>query len=513
MKIVTSLKISMAVLLLFALSSAGSVFFQLNRMKHDSVIVDYAGRQQALSQRIAALSSLKYQGIDSQAEMNESIKTLDKIIGGLIKGDPELHLPKVTNDDFSSKMTEINGLWIKYKETVGKAIEGENVLNDLYSDSQNFLKAADASVLIATKIMEKNVGTLKMIQVIIVLLNLGLLAAILFKSRKKIAAPLSELTEKVDMIATGNLKIEIKDNGNDEIGILAKDMNKMVGSFGQMIGGILTSADIVVSTMDSLQKNAEKASEGAKSQSMQAEQIAAAAEEMSQTITGIARNASVASDTSAETLQAAEAGKEIAQGAVDTVGKVFSSTLELAEMIKKLNSRTSEIGDIVTVINEIADQTNLLALNAAIEAARAGEQGRGFAVVADEVRKLAEKTIKATSEISDKIGAVQSESEQTMQSMGEASAEVTKATDYIREVGNSLNRIVEAVQGVRDQITQIAAAVEEQSAASEDVARNIENTSGIAKEMEKMSDEVMSEVNALTAVAGELRKSTSGFKI
>ncbi|RJQ56660.1 MAG: methyl-accepting chemotaxis protein [Nitrospiraceae bacterium] len=290
-------------------------------------------------------------------------------------------------------------------------------------------------------------------------------------------------------------------------------MNKMVGSFGNMIGGILASADNVLATINALKGSAEKASQGAKSQSVQAEQIATAAEEMSQTITGIAKNASAASETSTETMQTAEAGKKVAHGAVDTVGKVCSSTRELEEMIKKLNSRAGEIGDIVTVIDDIAAQTNLLALNAAIEAARAGEQGRGFAVVADEVRKLAEKTMKATAEISEKIGAVQSESGQTMRSIEEASAEVTKATGYFREVENSLNHIVEAVHRVRDQITQIALAVEKQSAVSEDVARNIENTYGIAIEMEKMSDEVMTEVNSLTGITVELKSSTSGFKI
>ncbi|RJQ56661.1 MAG: hypothetical protein C4526_01525 [Nitrospiraceae bacterium] len=209
MKITTQLKISIAILLFFALSSAGSVFLQLSRMKHDGMIVDYAGRQRALSQRIAALASLKYQGINSEAEMNESMAKLDKIINGLIRGDHALHLPMASNKKFLEKMTEIERLWSGYKDTIGKALDGENVLNDLYSDSRHFLEAAEASVVIATEIMEKNVSTLKTIQVVIVLLNMGLLMVILFRSKKQIAAPLSNLTEKVDMIATGDLRIKI----------------------------------------------------------------------------------------------------------------------------------------------------------------------------------------------------------------------------------------------------------------------------------------------------------------
>jgi len=328
-----------------------------------------------------------------------------------------------------------------------------------------------------------------------------------------ISKPLSAIAEVTRRMASGDLTCDISgEAGKDEIGHLTEDMRKMVCSFEGIISGILSSSGKVVTAVDMLKTRAEKTSQGAQTQSGQAAQIATAAEEMSQTITDIARNASVASETSVEAMTTAGIGKEVADGAVETITRVYTSTVELATMVEKLNNRAQEIGNIVTVIKDIADQTNLLALNAAIEAARAGEQGRGFAVVADEVRKLAERTIKATTEISDKIGAVQSESEQTTKSMAEASEQVTQATSFIKDVGSSLNHIVESVQKVRDQITQIATAVDEQSAASEEVARNIERTSNIAHEMEDMSGEMMVEVNTLSSVASELKRSTDGFK-
>ncbi len=326
-----------------------------------------------------------------------------------------------------------------------------------------------------------------------------------------ITVPLRDIIGKVEELAGGNLRVSIDSGRGDEIGSLSRSMGRMVQSFNQMINHILVSANSVALTVDVLRIDADKSAEGAKEQSGQAAQIATAAEEMSQTISDIARNASVSSDTSAEAMNLARSGQEVANNAVETVNRVYTSTVELATMVEKLNSRSSEIGDIITVIKDIADQTNLLALNAAIEAARAGEQGRGFAVVADEVRKLAERTIKATTEISDKIGAVQTESTHTQKSMSEASEEVTKATQYIRNVGDSLESIVGAVQNVRDQINQIATAVDEQSAASEEVAKNIEKTSNIAKEMESTSEEVMTSVNGLLNIAEELRGAAGVF--
>ncbi len=318
----------------------------------------------------------------------------------------------------------------------------------------------------------------------------------------------SEALEK----RTGDLRGRLPVKGRDEVALLATDINKVLDAYAKVVDSLLFSFGRVVTTGSSLKNNANRMAEGAQRQETQAHQIAVASEEMSQTINDIARNASAASDTSTRAMDIAGRGREIAQHAVNTVNQVHVATVELEQMMNSLNGKTAEIGNIVTVIKDIADQTNLLALNAAIEAARAGEQGRGFAVVADEVRKLAEKTIRATDEITGKIKAVQEESSKTTKSMNATAGEVVKADASIKEVMDALEGIVDAVQTANDQVTQIATAVVEQSSASEEVARSIEGTASISKATEHMAGNVQKGSEQILQIVTEMRTSFADFK-
>lgn len=311
----------------------------------------------------------------------------------------------------------------------------------------------------------------------------------------------------------GDLRDRLSVKGQDEIGVLAADINKVMDSYGEMVDTTLRVAGRVVNTTHVLNDNANRMASGAKKQAAQSHQIAVAAEEMSQTINDIAQNTASAAQTATKALDIAGTGREMAQHAVETVNQVHVSTTELADMVERLNSKVSEIGNIVGVIKDIADQTNLLALNAAIEAARAGEQGRGFAVVADEVRKLAEKTIKATAEITGKIQAVQDESSKTTQSMNDTAGEVVKADASIKEVMGALEGIVEAVMSANDQVTRIATAVDEQSAVAEDIVKNIGTTSVISKASESMAGEVAKGSEKIREIIeADLKAAFEGFR-
>ena len=245
----------------------------------------------------------------------------------------------------------------------------------------------------------------------------------------------------------------------------------------------------------------------------QATNVATAGEQMSASSGHIAENCSLAAEGSRHASEAAVSGAQVVDETIAVMHSIATRVKETARTVESLGKRSEQIGQIVGTIQEIADQTNLLALNAAIEAARAGEQGRGFAVVADEVRKLSERTRKATSEISELIGAIQGETKGAVIAMETAVDEVAKGSDKAAESGQALASILEKINEVTLQIKQVSIAAEEQTAVTLDISNNMHQITEVVAQTSSGAKETTRAADELSALAGGLDTIVKQFKV
>ena len=350
-------------------------------------------------------------------------------------------------------------------------------------------------------------------------LNIGIVIMIIFISSlicllitRGITRALKNVFDTMAAIAGGDLTISSSITSTDEMGMLGKEMNFMRQKLAEIVRRLSDNGLSVSSAAIQMHSTAEQMATSTEELAAQAATIATACEEMSATSSDIARNCHLAAEDSAKANKAAEEGARVVDETVIVMGRIAGRVRASAQMVDGLGCRSDQIGTIVGTIEDIADQTNLLALNAAIEAARAGEQGRGFAVVADEVRALAERTTKATREISEMIKSIQIETQSAVAAMDEGVREVEQGTSEAAKSGDALCHILEQISSVTSQINQIAVAAEEQTATTMEINHNIQQITDVAGFTATSSHEEAAAANQLALLAEDLRGMVEQFK-
>jgi methyl-accepting chemotaxis protein len=322
----------------------------------------------------------------------------------------------------------------------------------------------------------------------------------------------SVVVEIAQQISDGDLTMTIDSKGARE-GSLIMAFARMVDKLQSVISQIRAAADEMASASLQLSSSAEQLAEGSNEQMEKSQQTAVASEEMTRTITGVANNTASIASASQETARTAKEGAAVVERSVDEVKQIAQMVGDSAGQISSLGNRSIQIGDIVNVINDIADQTNLLALNAAIEAARAGEHGRGFAVVADEVRKLAEKTASSTHEIGGMIRGIRRDVEMAVSSMGTIATKVDAGVALSEKAGISLAAIVSAADKLDLMIQDITAATEEMATTSEQITNDSDVLRNGASESALATGQVSAVAHELAAHAGNMQRVVGGFRI
>ncbi|MFO7445548.1 MAG: methyl-accepting chemotaxis protein [Ignavibacteriaceae bacterium] len=318
---------------------------------------------------------------------------------------------------------------------------------------------------------------------------------------------------EMNKFAEGDLTVSLKAEKDDEIGKLFNGFNRSVSNINMLIRKVTESVEATASASTQISSSMEENATGLQEQSAQTSETAASIEEMTKTILETTRNASAAAENAKKAGDIAGIGGKAVNDTVKGMERIAQVVMGASSTIKQLGNSSDQIGEIIQVIDDIADQTNLLALNAAIEAARAGEQGRGFAVVADEVRKLAERTTKATKEIAVMIKQIQNDTGEAVQKIDEGTTEVNNGKVLANKAGESLKEIINATIKVVDDVTQVATASEEQSATAEQISRNIEAISNVTNESSMGMQQISRATEDLSRLTDNLQNLVSKFKV
>ncbi len=328
-----------------------------------------------------------------------------------------------------------------------------------------------------------------------------------------IRAPLKDIAESFGQLSKGDLTRRMSVSSNDEFGAMGKNYNEFVESFSGVVTGVADRSGQISFAVNTLDATAGQMAKGTDVILTEITSVATASEEMSATAAEITNNCIAAAKSSEIANDSAVTGENIVQEIIRTMGRIDERVKESALIIHKLGERSDQIGEIAGIINEIAEQTNLLALNAAIEAARAGEHGRGFAVVADEVRKLAERTTGATKQIGDTIRTMQEEMKNAVVSMEGGVKEVEVGNNETAKSGSALKEILNQINALASQINQIAVASEEQSATTNEINNNIQKISKIMDGAAKNISENADASSQLSNLSVELNRLVDQFSL
>ena len=352
-----------------------------------------------------------------------------------------------------------------------------------------------------------------LLSIVIMIVAIGLAFFMARRMTKTILSPLQKIAEAIESMSDGNLTKRIEVLWKDEIGEIATHLNvfseKLWNTFIQFSKGSIVAS----STATLLDNAARQMTSGIEEAVIQVNSVATASEEMSTTSSEIAQNCVSATKSSEKATGAAVAGESVINETVVVMDRINNIVKSSAKTVGRLGERSDQIGEIINLINDIADQTNLLALNAAIEAARAGEQGRGFAVVADEVRKLAERTTEATKQIGQTIKAMQTETKQAVVSMEDGVKAVEIGTQDAQKSGDALKDILKQINMVTSEISQIAVASEQQTATANEIAQNILHISGVMEETARNISENADAASQMAGLSAELKKLISQFRL
>lgn len=503
--------------------TAGEVITQntLPSIRNLDKLIEHSVRLRVLSFRLALNRDpvVQEKTLDSMTKRDQMVTEAQASYEKLIEGADE----KATYNQFLQLVAQYRQLEDRMRSLsrANKIDELETLLNaDLQDNS-------DQMNVILTKLVDINTQQMTIanaegadqyslaFNMVVGLLIIATFLTVLFAwlLTNSITHPVSEALLVAEDIAEGNLTRQIKVEGSDEIGRLLKAMQKMQAKLRDTLHHISGSATQLASAAEELNTVTDESARGLAQQNKEIEQAATAVNQMTTAVEEVARNAVSTSDASKNATTSASDGRELVMETVGAIERMSGDVQSTAELIGNLANESRDIGKVLDVIRGLADQTNLLALNAAIEAARAGEAGRGFAVVADEVRALAHRTQQSTSEIERMIGSIQGGTEQAVNSMRNSTERAESTLNIAKGAGLALDTINVAIVQINERNLVIASAAEEQAQVAREVDRNLVNIRDLSVQSATGATQTSSASNELSRLAVDLSSMVSRFRL